>query len=607
MRITRHLKHEISFYSMPSSGAGPPAQLPAHVTAFLAYTFKPLSLADVHSLWTQLKDRIWEDPERALDDEEMGFFVEYMQEEMKEKHRLASSMYYPPCRECTECRRPIDKQTISRVRVTNFTLSGPEYAYSTSFRCLVCQIRFYPQYFVKGTHRFYYSPEIPSYIHFEQHAYISQKLCQIITAWMVLAWVSSQNSAAIYNGAMSSIELQDFRHDSAFSLRSIQIWRAFVLNALLRDCSEIGQALVLTENLEHDQRLKEAQCVRNERMDRHGQPERLHACAICERFIPTDLPGAFKGLRPLRAVVTDGVTIGRPCCKVHNCDKPLINNRAHFCHIHYASEKDKCVVVDCNNRARPSCKTCTMDSHKAMEDYHKLKGKGFFLLKKRLERVGVGSSQARDSFGSSETLSDDDEDLEDPAHKSDSGNQNVRARFARRRTHNEQLVVASCGVITGRATMFGAEAISGVKDFLKAVYPNRDELPDVIFHDNNCSLQSHLIAQHDDYFRNVILPVDVFHFKSKHKVTDEFCQKHCNPAQWSELVGDDGSWLFNSSIAEQTNSWIVGYQAIVRDMLPHNFDFFLDEMIKQRNELLIRRLWLAGKTPYRVPSAAKMQ
>ncbi|KAJ8090073.1 hypothetical protein PM082_018653 [Marasmius tenuissimus] len=122
--------------------------------------------------------------------------------------------------------------------------------------------------------------------------------------------------------------------------------------------------------------------------------------------------------------------------------------------------------------------------------------------------------------------------------------------------------------------MFGAEAISGVKDFMKSVYANPNELPDVIFYDNNCSLQSHLLAQNDSYFKNVILPVDVFHFKSKHSEADEFCQRHCNPAQWVELVGDDGKWVFNSSIAEQTNVWIGGYQAIVRDMLAHNYDFF---------------------------------
>lgn len=58
---------------------------------------------------------------------------------------------------------------------------------------------------------------------------------------------------------------------------------------------------------------------------------------------------------------------------------------------------------------------------------------------------------------------DFDDNADDGTRKSDSGNQQPKARFSRRRTHNEQLVVACCGVITARGTMYGAEAISGVK------------------------------------------------------------------------------------------------------------------------------------------------
>jgi len=125
----------------------------------------------------------------------------------------------------------------------------------------------------------------------------------------------------------------------------------------------------------------------------------------------------------------------------------------------------------------------------------------------------------------------------------------------------------------------------------------------------NCHLQSHLATQRDSFFSQVILPVDVFHFKSKHKVTDEFCQKHCNPARWTELVDRDADkdgnesakWIFNSSAAEQVNVWLGGYIAIVHDMLAHRFDFFLDEMVKRRNEEVIDRLHLVGNAPYHVP------
>jgi hypothetical protein len=128
-------------------------------------------------------------------------------------------------------------------------------------------------------------------------------------------------------------------------------------------------------------------------------------------------------------------------------------------------------------------------------------------------------------------------------------------------------------------------------------------LPDVIFFDNNCRLQEHLRKEKDHFFQRVILAVDVFHFKSKHKESDVFCQKHCNPALWKELVDDDGKWVFNSSAAEQANVWLGGYLAMVREMLPHRYDFFLDEMIKRRNEKQVEKLRQKGKALYHIPDA----
>lgn len=46
------------------------------------------------------------------------------------------------------------------------------------------------------------------------------------------------------------------------------------------------------------------------------------------------------------------------------------------------------------------------------------------------------------------------------AKKSTEGNRRLKARFGRRRTHNEQTLVRPCGVIFARATFYGAEAVS---------------------------------------------------------------------------------------------------------------------------------------------------
>lgn len=103
------------------------------------------------------------------------------------------------------------------------------------------------------------------------------------------------------------------------------------------------------------------------------------------------------------------------------------------------------------------------------------------------------------------------------------------------------------------------------------------------------------------YFRDVALPVDVFHFKSKHKESDVECGQNCNPYLWPELRTEDGRWRFNSSAAEQANLWYGGFTVIVRDMQSDRYEFFLDEMIKWRNRMIVKELQRRGKKPYSIP------
>lgn len=137
------------------------------------------------------------------------------------------------------------------------------------------------------------------------------------------------------------------------------------------------------------------------------------------------------------------------------------------------------------------------------------------------------------------------------------------------------------------------------------LFPTRQSLPAVMWHDNNCRIRPMLNNDNDEvlrtYFDNCALPVDVFHFKCKHKESDEDCGRHCNPMLWPELRTEDGKWRFNSSAAEQTNAWFGGYQAIVREMRAERYDFFLDEMIKRRNRLIVQDLRARKKQPYLIP------
>lgn len=131
---------------------------------------------------------------------------------------------------------------------------------------------------------------------------------------------------------------------------------------------------------------------------------------------------------------------------------------------------------------------------------------------------------------------------------------------------------------------------------IKRTYRLPGSMPEHIFFDNNCSLAKGV--KNDPIFQNVGLTVDVFHFKCKHRETDTFCQMHCNPAAYPELQGEGNkAWYFNSSIAEQTNGWLGGYQAICREMHVDRYNFFLDEIVRRRNIMTKERLARTKQQP----------
>jgi hypothetical protein len=69
----------------------------------------------------------------------------------------------------------------------------------------------------------------------------------------------------------------------------------------------------------------------------------------------------------------------------------------------------------------------------------------------------------------------------------------------------------------------------------------------------------------------------------------------------------EGTWCFNSSAAEQVNAWFGGYLAIIREMRVDHFNFFLDEMIRRRNILMLADLKDQGRAPYLIPREHLLQ
>lgn len=127
-----------------------------------------------------------------------------------------------------------------------------------------------------------------------------------------------------------------------------------------------------------------------------------------------------------------------------------------------------------------------------------------------------------------------------------------------------------------------------VKTFKGRRHPNH------FIYDTNCILSQYVHNPKTDaeiqyVFKNIGLSVDVFHFKCKHKESDGYCAKHCNPYQFKEMLYTDDNgkeqWFFNTSIAEQTNAWFGQYHSMCREMGCIFYEFFLNEMILLHNDM----------------------
>ena len=179
-------------------------------------------------------------------------------------------------------------------------------------------------------------------------------------------------------------------------------------------------------------------------------------------------------------VVMDGITLGHPCCAEHNCKIPLTSSRDRYCPNH-KSKNAECVVDSCGRSVRDGKRTCDNPVHQEAERINCERGQSRFQLQERMKRSRVahpndGIAEERNLF---EVVDEEDDEFlevdeqgnvtvtatEGPASENTTPTvtatpkKRVRARFGRKRTHNEQILVAPCGMILARETFYGAEAI----------------------------------------------------------------------------------------------------------------------------------------------------
>ena len=157
----------------------------------------------------------------------------------------------------------------------------------------------------------------------------------------------------------------------------------------------------------------------------------------------------------------------------------MANNHDCFCPSHtYLNHI--CAIVNCSLPAVIGKKTCALAGHEAVENIHNDRGQARFQLKDRLRRAQLAHpcdafpvEDASENSNISELVDNLDDNTEEefgfnsagqliPVEEQSTQKMTLCAQFGRKRTHNEQIFVAPCGIIIARETFYHAEAIYSV-------------------------------------------------------------------------------------------------------------------------------------------------
>ena len=331
-----------------------------------------------------------------------------------------------------------------------------------------CKTNYHHNFRVRDGIRTYYDG-IPEIIQVGEHQFAEKRLIQLWITLMLVSWhvfnchlsnifinslyrTSATNCAHLYNITLSStVPLVPDDLAFGFTITTEQVWDGFVILALLEDCQQRSKTLEVPHTGAQKDRFTEQLHAWNLRFRVHGQPELRHYCNKCLRV--------YGNGGKVWVVVIDGVTVGCPCCAVHNCKVPLENNRHRFCP-NDAAQNLICAIVGCDSPVVAESCTCSEPSHQEVERIHWKRGQARFQLQERLQRARVAhpNDAVAEEADAVADVDDEAEDFEVGGKKKE----HIRAQFCHKRTHNEKIIVAPCGMIIARETFYGAEGVGSV-------------------------------------------------------------------------------------------------------------------------------------------------
>jgi hypothetical protein len=174
--------------------------------------------------------------------------------------------------------------------------------------------------------------------------------------------------------------------------------------------------------------------------------------------------------------------------------------------------------------------------------------------------------------------------------------------FGPARFYCAETICAPCGVVIGWAKFAKSESPTKILQFLHKIYPIEISRPDYICIDKACLVLRTAITNNawDMWSTTTRFIVDSYHYNN-HSAKDTLCNTWCNPAPTDgsapNLVimarekNGNPYWkrAFNTQACEQLNSWLGGFESILKRMTVGNFDWFLHTMLFYHTKYVIEK------------------
>ncbi|KAH9818971.1 hypothetical protein DFH28DRAFT_1147882 [Melampsora americana] len=474
--------------------------------------------------------------------------------------------------------------------------------------CRHCKTSYRASYFSKKDQRTYYLESVrkdADCIQVNMHYFMTMRLLEFFNHAQSLAHSHklSEPAANHFVGEIFKPSLSDHCCTMALDLKR-----------LLRHFSIRHRQMTVPNSGGSRHRFREAKLAVLTWMELEGSPYIDHMCSECTEIL--DDPNVPGGGLALCAIAMDGITIGHPRCSATKeqlatlnllipnpppCMVMLETPKDRYCPQHSPLLGKLCHAQPCTRDAIGKTKACDLPEHQEaiqirQEKTHRSRAALAFNQRTgaKLPEDPTAALNADTNAFNLDALIETDES--DRAHKAGrDGEETFRATAIAKKpfcsnakTHNDLLFVGTCGITLARDTMYRAESVVLVRETLERKFP---VLPPIQFFDNSCTfdkcLRKDLPAA--KRFSGTIRPVDPFHMRT-HSEKDAQCRKFNDPKRWPFLKKPDGNWRFNGSAAEITNAWYGGFLSICRGMHEINYRFFLEEMIRVRNESLLSKL-----------------